>query len=72
MTFASALPADFSVNWNQTTAKPNTVNTTLNYTCGRKCKSFYTIDIYVCYIYLWSMHESNAIMAFFHILEQVA
>ena len=33
-----ALPADFSVQWNETTAKPNTVNTTLNYTCGRICK----------------------------------
>ena len=34
-----ALPADFSVQWNQTTAKPNTVNTTLNYTCGRICEN---------------------------------
>ena len=33
-----SLPLDFTVNWNQTTAKPNTVNTTLNYTCGRKCE----------------------------------
>ena len=33
-----ALPKDFSVYWNQTLAKPNTVNTTLNYTCGRKCE----------------------------------
>ena len=33
-----ALPIDFSVNWNQTVAKPNAVNTTLNYTCGRKCQ----------------------------------
>ena len=35
------LPADFSVEWNQTTAKPNRVNTTLLYSCGRKCKLKY-------------------------------
>ena len=33
-----ALPKDFSVEWNQTLAKPNAINTTLNYTCGRKCE----------------------------------
>ena len=33
-----ALPTDFSVQWNQTTLKPNTVNTTLNYTCARLCR----------------------------------
>ena len=33
-----SLPVDFTVNWNQTTAKPNRVNTTLNYTCAQKCK----------------------------------
>jgi hypothetical protein len=32
------LPPDYSVNWNQTVFKPNTVNTTLNYTCARNCK----------------------------------
>jgi hypothetical protein len=31
-----SLPKDFSVDWNQTVLKPNTVNTTLNYTCGRQ------------------------------------
>ena len=35
-----ALPVDFSVQWNQTTAKVNSVNTTLIYWCDRKCKTF--------------------------------
>ena len=34
-----ALPTDYSVQYNATAALPNVVNTTLNYTCARKCKS---------------------------------
>ena len=33
-----SLPEDFSVVWNQTTAKPNSVNTTITYSCARLCK----------------------------------
>ena len=32
------LPDDFSVQNNQTTAKPNVVNTTLVYSCSKLCK----------------------------------
>ena len=32
------LPADFTVVWNETTDKPNTVNTSLVYSCGSKCR----------------------------------
>ena len=45
------LPPDFSVDWNQTNAKPNTVNTTLNYTCGRKCE---LLKCWTCKVYLYT------------------
>jgi hypothetical protein len=32
-------PSDFTVVWNQTTDKPNVVNTSLVYSCGTKCRN---------------------------------
>jgi hypothetical protein len=36
-----ALPTDLSVKWNQTIAKPNTLNSSLVYSCIRNCKEVY-------------------------------
>ena len=33
-----ALPADFTVEWNQTLDTPNTLGTVLEYKCHSKCK----------------------------------
>ena len=51
------LPPDFSVNWNQTTAKPNRVNTTLNYTCARKCKNIFLPLSQIFLLYLCLPHR---------------
>ena len=37
------LPADFSVEWNQTKFKPNRVNASLIYSCGRQCKFYFKL-----------------------------